>query len=37
MLGVLIGGISLARGMKSEETSNVIADALKLAAINAAG
>lgn len=37
MLGVLIGGINIARGMKSEEVSNTVADAIKSAAINAAG
>jgi TetR/AcrR family transcriptional repressor of nem operon len=37
MLGVLIGGINIARGMKSEKTSNLVAEAIKLATINAAG
>jgi TetR/AcrR family transcriptional repressor of nem operon len=37
MLGVLIGGINIARGMKSEQVSNTVADAIKSAAINAAG
>ncbi|MFT7471914.1 MAG: hypothetical protein ACI8XU_001810 [Kiritimatiellia bacterium] len=32
MIGVLVGGINIARGMKSEEVSNTVADA-----INAAG
>ena len=37
MLGVLIGGINIARGMKSEKISNLVADAIKLAAIKVAG
>jgi hypothetical protein len=37
MLLVLIGGINIASGMKSEEVSNTVADAIKSAAINAAG
>ncbi|PCJ23632.1 MAG: TetR family transcriptional regulator [SAR86 cluster bacterium] len=37
MLGVLIGGISIARGMKSKAVSNAVADAIKSAAIDAAG
>jgi TetR/AcrR family transcriptional repressor of nem operon len=37
MLGVLIGGINIARGMKSEEISNIVAVAIKSAAISAAG
>jgi len=37
LLGVLIGGLNIARGMKSEKISNLVADAIKLAAINAAG
>lgn len=37
MLGVLIGGINIARGMKSEAVSNSVADAIKSAAISAAG
>jgi hypothetical protein len=37
MIGVLVGGINIARGMKSEEVSNAVADAIKFAAINSAG
>jgi len=37
MLGVLIGGINMARGMKSKAASNAVADAIKSAAISAAG
>lgn len=37
MLGTLIGGINIARGMKSKEVSNRVADAITSAAINAAG
>lgn len=37
MLGVLIGGINIARGMKSEAVSNTVADAIMSAAISAAG
>lgn len=37
MLSILIGGINIARGMKSEVISNTVADAIKTAAISAAG
>ncbi|MFK8068787.1 MAG: TetR/AcrR family transcriptional regulator [Gammaproteobacteria bacterium] len=37
MLGILIGGINIARGMKSTKASETVADAIKIAAINSAG
>jgi TetR/AcrR family transcriptional repressor of nem operon len=37
MLSVLIGGINIARGMKGEEISNIVAAAIKSAVITAAG
>ena len=37
MLGILIGGINLARAMKSAKLSSEIADAIKTSAIKAAG
>lgn len=37
MLGVLIGGINIARGMNNEEVSNMVADAIKSTAISVAG
>jgi TetR/AcrR family transcriptional repressor of nem operon len=37
LLGVLIGGINIARSMKSVGASEAVADAIRFAAINAAG
>ena len=37
MLGILIGGINIARAMKSTKASEEVADAIKAAAIKAAG
>jgi AcrR family transcriptional regulator len=37
MLGVLIGGVNIARSMKSEEVSNAVAEAIKASAISTAG
>ena len=37
MLGVLIGGINVSRGMESKETAELVATAIKLAVVNAAG
>jgi len=37
MLGVLIGGINMARAMKSTKASEEIAEAIKMSAIKAAG
>ena len=37
MLGILIGGINVARAMKSTKASEEVAEAIKTAAIKAAG
>lgn len=37
LLGVLIGGVNIARSMKSIEASEAVANAIRLAAISAAG
>jgi len=37
MLGVLIGGLNIARAMKSTKAAEEVADAIKTAAIKAAG